>query len=302
MIRKAGCLSLSEMSVVQSTSEPTLPLGFIPEIRLADRVALPAWQKAILPQRSAMINFCEMMERGFLKDSRLRYLRRKLGDIDALVLCAVGRDQLLDELDPDKYHETALRLHVDWLITPDDYIYDVDHAYPYYQFSHFSRTIRRLTRLFSLAQNHYGVIGLAKGVNMRQLQEYVAVTSEVGVRHFALHCGDSLKHVKERPAVVQEIGGFIRLVKDLGFSVHLLGVDSPRILSRLPRPDSYSSSAWSIDAHHRRSYTQDGRLVRNRMVTCNHSMCKSRHVIGLERFAIHNLLVNCAQWQVSGGV
>lgn len=266
--------------------------SFIPEIRLADEIAIPAWRNASSQYRVMMLNYCEMMERRILSDSRIRALRRRLGDIDCLVFSAVGRDDLLDRLNIENYHRVATELGADYVITPDEYIYEVDEAYSYYQDTHFSRMILRGLKLAELGEGHYRLIGLAKGVDYEQLAEYVDVMDDLGVTDFAFECGDLLKQsTNHQKREIRTIAHFVDYVRRLKRRVLLLGVNSSNVLSRLPRPDGYSSGAWSIDALHRSWYTESGRTLRVRMPNWKHPICNSGKISSIQ-VAVHNLLVD----------
>jgi hypothetical protein len=228
-----------------------------------------------------------------MSDSRIRGLRRRLGDIDCLVFSAVGRDDLLDALSVEDYHRVAIRLGADYVITPDDYIYEVDGAYPYYQDAHFSRTILRGFKLAELGEGHYSLIGLAKGVDYEQVTEFVNVMDDLGVTDFAFECGDLLKQSKNhQKREIRTIAYFVDYVRSLKHRVLLLGVNSLNVLSRVPCPDGYSSSAWSIDALHGSWYTENGRALRGRMRRCKHTICSSGKIRGTQEVAVHNLLVD----------
>nr|MDO8098896.1 hypothetical protein [Candidatus Njordarchaeota archaeon] len=263
---------------------------FIPELRLADRVALPAWKKAPLSPKMVIVNYCELMKRGILCGPRLRGLARKLKDADALILSAVGRDELLDKLTTEQYHETAVQLGAKWVISPDDYVYDSDCKYPFYQDAHFSRAIERALRLLKLARGHYNVIGLAIGSCIFQLNELVATLEEHGVEEFALPCGDLLKQVGNRKRVIGDILAFVNHLKSLKLRSLLLGVDSPQVIA-LVKPDSFASSAWSFDAARGYSYTPEGKRVKG-SVKCQHTICTSSEVKGVELPGVHNILAN----------
>ena len=112
-----------------------------------------------------------------LDHDRIHALRRQLGDLDALILMAVGRDELLDRLRVDEYHRMAIRMDANIVVSPDDYIYDSDGKYPFYQDSHFSRAITRALELVQLGRGHYDLVGLAVGSDQGQLREFVTVMS-----------------------------------------------------------------------------------------------------------------------------
>ena len=264
-------------------------LTFIPEIRLGDRVAISAWKRAPVSPRTAAINFCQPMVRHLDQD-RIHALRRQLGDLDALILMAVGRDELLDRLTVDEYHRMAIQMNANIVVSPDDYIYDSDGKYPFYQDSHFSRAITRALELVQLGRGHYDLVGLAVGSDQSQLREFVTVMGEQGVSDFAFACGDLLKQGRNRRKTLNEIESFVDYLRRHGHVSMLLGIDSSRFIKRL-RPDYYSSSQWSIDASHGRYYARDGSPRKGSSIGCNHSICNSGELSGTERLAVHNILM-----------
>jgi len=265
--------------------------GFIPELRLGDRVALIAWKKAPLSPKAVIVNFCDLTMRAALRGSRIRKLKRELRESETLILSTVGPDELLDHLSIERLHDTALRLDVDWVITPDDYVYEADGRYPFYQDSHFSRSILRALQLLRMAKGHYGIIGLAIGSSLNQLQEFVTTMEEYEVNNFAFACGDVLKQGRRFKRTTLEIGGFIKSLKASKHNSLLLGIDSPHLL-RILDPDNWASSAWSIDASHWRYYARDGTRRKGYRIVCDHDVCRSGELKGMELFGVHNLLAD----------
>ena len=266
-------------------------VGFIPELRLGDKIALSAWKIAPLLHKSVIVNFCDLTARRLLQSSPLRRLERELKESEATIISTVGSDDLLDELVVTRIHDTALKLGADWVITPDDYVYDSDIRYPFYQDSHFSRALRRAIQLVTMARGQYGVIGLAIGSSTDQLQEFVRTLEEYGINDFAFACGDLLKQGKNPKRTIIEISNFVNHLRASKHSSLLLGIDSPRYL-RLLAPDSWASSSWSIDAAHQRYYANDGTKRKGRGVVCSHDFCKSGQVKGMELLGVHNLLAD----------
>jgi len=263
--------------------------GFIPELRLGDKVALSAWKKAPLKHKPVIVNFCDLMTRRLLRNSSLRTLKRELKDSESLILSAVGADELLDELAVERIHDTALRLDADWVISPDDYIYEADTDYPFYQDSHFSRSIGRAIRLITMARDQYGITGLAIGSCSDQLQAFVKTLEDYGIKDFAYACGDLFKQGKNPRRTILEIREFVNYLRSFNHSSLLLGIDSPKNL-RLLTPDGWACSAWSIEASHRRYYANDGTKRKGLRVVCHHDWCNSRRSKGIELLAVHNLL------------
>ena len=265
--------------------------GFVPELRLGDRVALNAWKKVPLSAKAVIVNFCDLTTRGTFRRSRLPKLKRELAEAKTLVVSCIGPDELLDHISVEKLHETAIRLDADWVVTPDDYVYEADGGYPFYQDSHFSRSILRALQLFRMSRGRYGIIALAIGSSPSQLQEFVTTMEEQGINDFAFACGDLLKQGGNLKRTTREIRGFIDNLKAAKHSCLLLGIDSPRFL-RMLAPDSWTSSAWSIDASHWRYYAKDGTPRKSKRIACDHDICKSGETAGMELFAVHNLLAN----------
>ncbi len=268
-------------------SEP-LP-QFIPELRLRDKFSLSAFQKATLQPKAIIVNFCELMRIGKLP-SRIAMLRRALSGVSPLILSAVGRDDLLDELDVRLYHKAAIELGADWVISPDDYVYQADSGYSFYQNAHFSRALRRTLALTRFARGKYRVVGLVIGSDFYQLQEFVRTVAERGVNTFAYPCGDLLKRVKNPKNTLNQIAEFVQCVKDSTHRTLLLGIDSPRLVRQL-RPNMWASAGWSFDASHGLHYSNDGRPVRGRIFRCTHKDCTAADLSPEERLTLHNLIV-----------
>lgn len=277
------------MSSLKSYAVSERPPEFIAELRLRDKFSLSAFQKAPMQPKAAIVNFCELMQIGKLH-SRIAMLRRALKGVSPLILSAVGRDDLLDELDVRLYHKTALELGADWVISPDDYVYQADSEYPFYQNAHFSRALRRTFALVKFARRKYRVVGLAIGSDFSQLQEFVRTVAELDVNTFAYPCGDLLKRAKNPRNTINGIAEFVQFLKESNYRTLLLGVHSPRILRRL-RPNMWASAGWSFDATRGLHYSSDGRPVRGRIFRCTHKNCAAVDLSPNERLTLHNLIV-----------
>jgi hypothetical protein len=273
---------------LKSRGEDRPPPDFVPELRLRDRFSLSAFGKAPLQPKPVIVNFCELMQLGKV-DLHVAMLRRTLVGASPLILSAVGRDDLLDELDMRLYHKTAIKLRADWVVSPDDYVYEADYGYSFYQNVHFSRALRRTLALVRLARGNYRVVGLAIGSSLFQLQDFVRTTRELGVSTFAYPCGDMLKGMKNAKRTLHEIAAFVQYLKDSSLHSMLLGIDSPRLVRRF-RPEIWSSAAWSFDAAHGLHYSSDGKPVRGRIFRCTHKSCATAALSLDERLALHNLL------------
>jgi len=221
--------------------------------------------------------------------SRIAVLRCALGGVSPLVISAVGRDALLDELDVKQYHNAAVQLSADWVISPDDYVYQADGRYSFYQNAHFTRALRRTLALTRFARGNYRVLALAVGSSTYQLREFVRTAAEQAIDTFAYPCGDLLKRARNPKSILNEISEFVLYAKDSGYRSLLLGIDSPRLVRQL-RPDMWASAGWSFDASHGLYYSNDGRPVRGREPRCNHQDCASTSLSPVERLALHNLI------------
>ncbi len=262
---------------------------FIPELRLRDKYCLSAFRKATVSPKPVIVNFCELMQMGKIP-ARAAALKHALGGVSPLIISAVGRDELLDKFDVRQYHKTAVELGADWVISPDDYVYETDSGYSFYQNAHFSRALRRTLALTRLASGKSRVVGLVIGSNSYQLREFVRVVGEQGIDTFAYPCGDLLKRPMNLRRVINQISELVLYLKDSGYRSLLLGIDSPRQLRRL-RPDMWASSGWSFDALHGLCYSSDGRTVRGEEPRCRHKECASPHLSPVERLTLHNLIV-----------
>lgn len=262
---------------------------FIPELRLRDRFSLSAFEMAPLQPKAVIVNFCELMQIGRLEE-HLALLKGALRGVSPVILSAVGRDDILDELNVRLYHKAAVKLQADGVISPDDYVYEADGGYSFYQNAHFSRALSRTHALTRFGKGKYQVIGLAIGSNLFQLQEFVHAVAEQGVDTFAYPCGDILKGMKNAKHTLQEIAAFVRYLKDSHYRSMLLGIDSPPLLRRF-RPNVWSSSGWSYDAAHGLHYSYDGKPVRGRAFRCMHKPCANAVLFPDERSTLHNLMV-----------
>ncbi len=262
---------------------------FIAELRLRDKFSLSAFQQAPLQPKAVIVNFCELMQIGKLH-SRIAMLRHALNGVSPLILSAVGRDYILDELDVRLYHKAAIELGADWVISPDDYVYQADSRYSFYQNAHFSRALRRTLGLIKFARGKYRVVGLAIGSDFSQLQDFVRTVAEQGVNTFAYPCGDLLKRMKNPKNTLIQIAEFVMYARDSNYRTLLLGIDSPRLVRQLS-PDMWASAGWSFDASHGLHYSSDGEPVRGRMFRCSHKSCAAADLSGDERLTLHNLIV-----------
>jgi hypothetical protein len=265
------------------------PTQFIPELRLRDKFSLSAFQKAPLSSRGVIVNFCELMQIG-KAHLRIEMLRRALKGANPVILSAVGRDELLDELDVRQYHKAAVKLGAHWVISPDDYIYQADNGYSFFQTSHFSRALRRTFDLIKFARGEYRVVGLAIGSSVRQLQTFVRVVAELGVNTFAYPCGDLLKGARNPKSILNQIAEFVLYLRDSKYRSLLVGIDSLRLVNKL-RPDMWASAKWSFDASHGLYYSKDGRPVRGKEFRCGHRDCAGANLSPAERMTLHNLIV-----------
>jgi hypothetical protein len=222
--------------------------------------------------------------------SHIALLRRALGGARPLILSAVGRDHLLDELDMRQYHRAAVELGADWVISPDDYVYEADSGYSFYQNAHFSRALRRALALTRLGRDKYRVVGLAIGSSFYQLREFVRTLAEQGTYVFAYPCGDLLKWARNPKSELNQISEFVRYLQGLRYPCLLLGINSTRLVRQL-KPDMWASAAWSFDASRGVYYSSDGASVRGREFQCSHKECAATNLFSVERMALHNLIV-----------
>lgn len=230
-------------------------VNFIPEIRLRDKYALEAWTEAPLKPKCAIINYFQIPKKD-RNPSALKTLRERLGNCDLLFLDAVDRDPLLDELDVEDYDKTARGLEVDAVITPDEYLYDVDIGHAAHD-AHFSRGIRRAIDIVDLSKGCYSVVGLAVASDLIQFQEFVTALREERITHVALAIGDLLKRGPDRRHVLYELRRYLSYLDDSHLCSLLLGVSSHKIVRALA-PDYWSNSEWSFEAIYGCARSADG--------------------------------------------
>jgi len=272
---------------------------FVPEVRLRDKFSLSALQKAPLSPKAVIVNFCELMQIGRIR-SHIALLRRVLGGVRPLIFSAVGRDHLLDELDMRQYHKAAVELGADWVISPDDYVYQADSGYSFYQNAHFSRALGRALALTRLGRDKYRVVGLAIGSSFYQLREFVRALAEQGIDTFAYPCGDLLKRARNPKSELIQISEFVHYLQGLRYRCLLLGINSPRLVRQL-KPDMWASGAWSFDASRGVYYSSDGTPVRGRELRCGHKECAATDLSSVERMTLHNLIARARlSWNEGG--
>ena len=126
--------------------------------------------------------------------------------MDALILACVGPDDKLDRFSASDYHEAAIRLGVDAVTTPDDYIYRVDDPYPAYQLGRYARAKARASEVAGNACDAYSVIGLVIGKNKMQVTRYMDFLAKRGIRDQAFPCGD---YIKERSQDMSLAAAFV---------------------------------------------------------------------------------------------
>jgi hypothetical protein len=180
----------------------------------------------------------------------LKSLRERLDPCDLLILDAVDRDPLLDELDVEDFHQTAVNLEADAVISPDEYLYDADMGHPAH-YAHFSRAIRRTIDLVDQSEGKFSIIGLVTASNWIQFSEYVTAVRNEGVTRFAFALGDLLKRGPNVRHVLYELRKYLRFLNDSQLYSLLLGVSSHKIVRDL-RPNYWSNSEWSFEAFHNR--------------------------------------------------
>lgn len=189
-----------------------------------------------------ILNYLDLKKSGFLGD--FASLKKHFRKDSIIILSCVGEDRLLDKMRIENYCRTAIALGAQAVISPDDYIYEVDHSYHTYQDHHFRRVLERTETLIEKAKDRFSIIGLVVWTNRYHIELYVKRLREHGVDDFAYACGDVLKRVSP------EIGlSYVRrfMKHCIGGWKLLLGVDSREILLKL-KPCAFSSSGWSFDA------------------------------------------------------
>jgi len=234
---------------MHQNAEPWHLCSFIPELRFRDRqVSLRAWQNCKSSPRVVILNYYDLKSAGLLK--KPEKVKDSLGKNDIIILSCVGKDNNLDRLSVQNYFETAQKLDVKAIITPDDYIYKIDRRYPAYQAHHFRRALERSEILLKLAEGDFHIIALVIGANEDQISLFVDRLKERGVNDFACACGDPLKRGSIRESLA-DIGIFIKHC--MNSWKLLLGTDSRRTLLKL-NSDAFSSSGWSFYACHNKIY------------------------------------------------
>jgi hypothetical protein len=242
--------------IMHENEKPWHLCSFIPELRFRDRqISIRAWQNCKASPRVVILNYYDLKSVGLLK--RPEKVKSSLGENDIIILSCVGKDNDLDELSVESYFETAQKLGVKAIITPDDYIYKIDSRYVAYQAHHFRRAIERSETLIKLAGDQFNIIGLIVGANEYQISLFVNRLKERGVTDFACACGDIIKRSRIKESLADIRASIKHCKKDWKL---LLGIDSRKILLKL-NPDAFSSGEWSFYACHNKIY-RNGRKMK----------------------------------------
>lgn len=241
---------------MRQNAKPWHRCSFIPELRFRDRqISIKAWQNCKVSPRVVILNYYDLKSAGLIK--KPDKVKSSLREDDIVILSCVGKDNDLDRLSVKDYFQTAQRLDAKAIITPDDYIYKIDHRYPAYQAHHFRRALERSETLLKLADGKFHVIGLVVGANEDQISLFINRFRERGVNDFACACGDMIKRSRIRQSLA-DIRIFIKHC--VNSWKLLLGIDSRKMLLKL-KPDAFSSGEWSFYACHNKIY-RDGRKVK----------------------------------------
>ena len=136
--------------------------------------------------------------------------------------------------------------------------------------------------MIELSKSEYSVLGLVVGKNSNQIQNVMKFFASCGIDDFVFPCGDFLKNNCNSNLKLIKI--FLNMTKDLNGWNLLLGIDSPKILSKL-QFNCFASSQWSFDAHHNRIY-KNKKIVKSSFIPKNIDIPIQNHSIAN---ALHNL-------------
>ena len=216
--------------------------GFIPEMRLDNKIALEAFRRHVAYPKVAVLNYLHLP--ACMSASSIR---SKLGLLDALVLSCVGPDRALDRLSIERYDAAARTIGADAVVSPDDYIYACDDAHEVFQGMNLIRARKRALALLDMRRRPYSVIGLVAGRNKEQIRGSLEFLRDHGMRDCAFPCGDYLKGGRRADLIAP----FVRQASDLRMWGLLLGVGWTDLLPRLGPPCFSNSEVCFGPAHDR---------------------------------------------------
>lgn len=264
-------------------TKPWHKYRFIPEIRFHNNQNAIAFQLFKPYCDVAIVNYFDLKERGFLKQGK-KHVRKVLGDPTVLILSSVGEDRKLDKILVKDYHDIAISINADAVMTIDDFIYTVDDSYPYFQLHNFARAMYRTRKLIELSNGKYSIMGLVVGKNSHSIHTYVNFLAKCGINDFIFPCGDSLKDFNKHSSEL--ITTFLNVTKELQGWRLLLGINSANILSNV-NFNCYSSSQWSYDSFHGRVYKNEKILPARKIILNSESSVADS--VEVQR-SLHNLL------------
>ena len=257
---------------------------FIAEIPLGSKNTRRAFQMFEPDFKVAIINYFDAKNRGYFNKNK--DVREELGYPDALILSGIGNDHDLEKVTAEEYHEAALKIKADAVTTIDDYVYSNDNDFPNFQLRNLTRIRSRTKTLIDLSENKYSILGLVVGKNIDQIQNIMKFFASCQISDFVFPCGDYLKN--NCNPNLKLIETFLNMTKDLEGWNLLLGVDSPKILSKL-KFNCFASTQWSFDAHHNRIY-------KNKKIVKSNSIPKNSD-ISIQNIRVANALHNLNECQ-----